>query len=146
MSAVDTFWASLLVPVVQDVCPCCGHGAERVWPCHLPWQAASPAQDLEAEPSAIELIYANSMREEIAEIYCDVTSCDGCQGKFLVMQRWRSISARKSWIPSRNTSGISGTPYHQRRNQVDAPPAPPGMTPRPTIAPRAVLTTTSSKI
>ena len=35
-------------------------------------QEQLPARDLEAELSAVELIYTNLTREEIAETYCDV--------------------------------------------------------------------------
>ena len=44
----------------HDCAICCGR-----------WEPL-PVQDLEAEPSVVELIYANAMREEIAEIYHDV--------------------------------------------------------------------------
>ena len=131
---------------------CCTGCSSMQWPwdrehdhaIHCSRRKPSSVQDLEVEPSTVELVYANSMREEIAEIYCNVYSCDGCQGKHPVMWRWKSISTRKSWIVSWNTSSISRI-LHYWRNQ-DTPPPPPDVTPRPTIEPRTVLTVTSSKI
>ena len=83
-------------------------------------------------------------RQPKSTVMC--TSFNGCQGKCPVMWRWRTISTRKSWILSRNASGASGILHCQRRNQVDTPPAPPGVIPRPTIASRTMLTITGLKI
>ena len=47
---------------------------------HGRWEP-SPAWDLKVKPSVVELIYANSMREEIAEIYCDVYQLQQLLGK-----------------------------------------------------------------
>ena len=65
-------------------------------------------QDLKVEPSAIELVSPDSTREEIAEIYCDVYLLQKLLGGHSVMRRYRSISSKRFWIPSRNASGISG--------------------------------------
>ena len=47
---------------------------------HGRWEP-SVEQDLEVEPSAIELIYASSTREEIAEIYHDMYQLQQSPGK-----------------------------------------------------------------
>ena len=65
--------------------------------CHGRWEPL-PAQDLEVEPSVVELIYTNSMREEIADIYCDVYRLQWLLGKMPCDAETEEHSAGKSWI------------------------------------------------
>ena len=82
MSAVGTQQASPPVPATEDVFPCCSHSAEEndCAICHSRWEP-SAEQDLEAEPSTIELIYPDSTREEIAEIYHNMYQLQRSPGK-----------------------------------------------------------------
>ena len=92
--------------------------------CHGRWEPL-PVWDLEAEPSVVELTCANSTREDIAKIDQDVYQLWWLLGKDPVMWRKRTISTRKSWIPSRNASSISGILHHWRNWY--APYAPSGV-------------------
>ena len=99
-------------------------------------QKPSAEQDLKEEPSTIELISPDSTERRLQKSTVMCTSCEGFWGSCSVMRRWRSVSAKRFWIPSRNTSSVSGSPYCCGRGQVGALLAPLGTTPRLTYSTR----------
>ena len=142
----ETLQAPPQLPAAQDVHPYHNHRAERTWLCHLPRQAGAITCVRLGGGAICSRTHLHKLKErrDNHNLLGHVTVVAAAPGKHPVMWRWRSISARKTWILSMSASGIGRIPYHWR-NQ-DAPPVPPGMTPRPNIVPGTMLTMITSKI
>ena len=72
-------------------------------------------------------IWPDSSWEDIEDLYHEVYQLWRLPGK---IRRWRHVFARRSWILSKKTSGISGLLHCWRQNQGRAQPIPLGSTPK----------------
>ena len=129
--SAGTLWSSSQFPVAQDVCPWSGHVADRTWLHHLPQQVGAIAcmrfggRAIHSRTCLSKL----NERGDSGDLLWHLPIAMAARETTLWCRDGGASPPKKSWIQSRNVSSISGIAHCQRRDLVDAPPAPPGMTP-----------------